>query len=273
VEILSVSPRTESHEGNALPVATVLIPPQDEDALALADSGARVRLALRNPKDEDVDPRRALALAALFQTGAKPVSAVISDAAARPRMTVADSSRGVALSVWVIGASPVAVRGLDSKLVHARSGESVQVTAFRDSADAEELVHGLVRQRELEILASSRLAAGIRQPGVMNAGVGGHLRVQFRTKAEGAASGLHVKPEVSWKRTEGGIESRAFEADVASGADFVVSGLLKTPADEGILNQLFPGHSWNGRELLIIVSAVHSKPVQTATLSKTGRRR
>jgi hypothetical protein len=107
----------------------------------------------------------------------------------------------------------------------------------------------------------------------VNAGAGGHLRIQFRTKAEGAASGLHVKPEVSWKRTEGGIESRTFEADVASGADFVVSGLLKAPADEGILNQLFPGRSWNGRELLIIVSAPHSKPIHTAALPKAGRRR
>jgi hypothetical protein len=273
VEILSVSPRTESHEGNALPVATVLIPPQDEDALALADSGARVRLALRNPNDGEVDARHAVALAALFQTGAKPMSGVMSDSARRPRMADTDTSRGIALTVWVIGASPAALRGLDSKLTQARSGESVQVTAFRDSADAEELVHGLARQHEFEILSSSRLATGIRQSGIVNAGAGGHLRIQFRTKAEGAASGLHVKPEVSWKRTEGGIESRAFEADVASGADFLVSGLLKTPADEGILNQLFPGRSWNGRELLIIVSAPHSKPIHTAALPKAGRRR
>ena len=270
VEILNVSPRTESRDGGAVPVATVLIPPQDEDALALADSGAHVRVALRNSHDPEVTPRRPVALASLFLGGAKAAPAAFSESEeSRPRPRLSNSSEAVPLSVWVIGASTAALRDIDSKLAHPRSGESIQVAAFRDQAGIEELVHNLARERQLEILSSTRLNAGGRQPGILNAGAGGgHLRIQFR-----AGTSLHVKPEISWRRKEGGIESRSFEAEVPSGTDFLVTGLLRIPADGGVLDQLFPGGSWNGRELLIIVGAQHSKPVQTAALTKTGRRR
>jgi Flp pilus assembly protein CpaB len=40
-----------------LPTVTLLTNPADADVLALADSGARVRLALRNPLDESTRPR------------------------------------------------------------------------------------------------------------------------------------------------------------------------------------------------------------------------
>ncbi len=39
--------------------------------MALADSGSRIRLALRNPLDEETTPRHLLALAALFSGSGK----------------------------------------------------------------------------------------------------------------------------------------------------------------------------------------------------------
>jgi Flp pilus assembly protein CpaB len=274
VEILNVSPRTESREGSALPVATVLIPPQEEDALALADSGAHVRLALRNAQDAEVIPARPAALASLFQAGAKPAPVSFHETTeVHPQPRPASVSQAVPLSVWVIGASAAALRDIDAKLSRTRSGESVQVASFRDQSSAEELVHHLASQRELEILSSTRLTAGTRQPGILSAGGGeGHLRIQFRAVEQGGRSSLRLKPEISWKRVEGGIESRSFEAEAPGGTDFLVSGLLRIPSDSAVLDRLFPGRSWSGRELLIIVSAQHSKPVQTAALVKPGRR-
>ncbi len=71
VEVLAVSPQTELGPGGRItvPVVTVLPGPQDADVLALADSGARVRLVLRNPLDEGTVPRRPLALGTVFQPG------------------------------------------------------------------------------------------------------------------------------------------------------------------------------------------------------------
>jgi Flp pilus assembly protein CpaB len=275
VEILSVSPKTENREGGAVPVATVLIPPQDEDALALADSGAHVRLALCNSNDPEVMPRRPAALTSLFQNGAKPAPVVFSQPEeSRPQPRRASVSEAIPLSVWVIGASAAALRDIDAKLAHPRSGESVELAPFRERADASELVHTLARERELEILSSTHLTAGSRQPGILNAHAGGgHLRIVFRADGEQGRTSLRVKPEISWNRKEGGVESRSFEAEVAGGTDFLVSGLLRIPADGGALEQLFPGRSWNGRELLIIVSAQRSKPVETASLVTAGRRR
>ena len=274
VEILGVSPHTENREGNAIPVATVLISPRDEDALALADSGARVRLVLRNVRDAEITSRGTLSFASLFQSGAKPAAFALSepqDSRSQTRRSGADSA-GVSLSVWVIGANPAALREIDANLAGPRSVEALQVSPFRHAADAEQLVRSLVREHAVEILSSTRLSAGGRWPGILNSGAGeNRLRLVFRAGRE-PASRLRVMPEVCWKRKQGGLESRSFEADVPGGTDFLLSGLL-SPADTGVLDQVFPGRSWNGRELLIIVSAQHSKPAQTAALTQPARRR
>jgi pilus assembly protein CpaB len=61
LKVLSVTPQPElSSQGTNLPVVTLLATPKDADILALADSGARVRLSLRNPLDDQTRPRTPL---------------------------------------------------------------------------------------------------------------------------------------------------------------------------------------------------------------------
>jgi pilus assembly protein CpaB len=61
--VLSVTPQPEQgSQGQNLPVVTLLAKPAEADILALADSGARVRLALRNPLDETSRNRNPLTL-------------------------------------------------------------------------------------------------------------------------------------------------------------------------------------------------------------------
>ena len=68
VQVLSVNPQPESSsQGSNLPAVTLLTNPADADVLALADSGARVRLALRNPLDNATRPRTALTLDAILR--------------------------------------------------------------------------------------------------------------------------------------------------------------------------------------------------------------
>ena len=66
--VLSVNPQPEQgSQGQTLPVVTLLTKPAEAEILALADSGARVRLALRNPLDNTARSRSALTLGAVMR--------------------------------------------------------------------------------------------------------------------------------------------------------------------------------------------------------------
>lgn len=70
VPVLAVNMQLEStSQGANLPAVTLLTTPGDADVLALADSGARVRLALRNPLDNSSRPRTLLTLDTILRAG------------------------------------------------------------------------------------------------------------------------------------------------------------------------------------------------------------
>jgi Flp pilus assembly protein CpaB len=74
IPVLAVNPQLEpSSQGWNLPSVTLLTNPAEADVLALADSGARVRLALRNPLDNATRSRAALTLDAILR-GSSAVS-------------------------------------------------------------------------------------------------------------------------------------------------------------------------------------------------------
>lgn len=65
--VLSVIPQAEQgSQGQNLPVVTLLAKPAEADILALADSGARVRLSLRNPLDQETRSRSTLSLGSVM---------------------------------------------------------------------------------------------------------------------------------------------------------------------------------------------------------------
>ena len=68
--VLSVTPQPEqSSQGQNLPVVTLLAKPSEVDVLAAADSGGRVRLALRNPLDSGTHKRGPLSLGSVIRGG------------------------------------------------------------------------------------------------------------------------------------------------------------------------------------------------------------
>jgi len=70
LQVLSVGTAPEqSSQGATLPVVTLLANPSAADVLAAADSGARVRLVLRNPLDQELSDRTSLSLGAVMRTG------------------------------------------------------------------------------------------------------------------------------------------------------------------------------------------------------------
>lgn len=73
LEVLSVTPQPEAgSQGLNLPVVTLLAKPKEADVLALADSGARVRLTLRNPADDDTRTRAPLSIGAVMRSSGEP---------------------------------------------------------------------------------------------------------------------------------------------------------------------------------------------------------
>jgi pilus assembly protein CpaB len=72
LSVLSVTPQPEqSSQGQTLPVVTLLAKPSDADILALSDSGARVRLTLRNPLDVATRSRSVITLGSVMRGGAE----------------------------------------------------------------------------------------------------------------------------------------------------------------------------------------------------------
>jgi len=67
MEVLSVTAKLG--QGDTLPVVTLLAKPRDADILGLADSGAHLRLILRNPLDGATRSRTPLSIPAIMQAG------------------------------------------------------------------------------------------------------------------------------------------------------------------------------------------------------------
>jgi pilus assembly protein CpaB len=73
--VLSVNPQLEqTSQGFNLPAVTLLTNPADADTLALADSGGRVRLAMRNPLDNTTRPRTSVTLDTVLRGSSAPKS-------------------------------------------------------------------------------------------------------------------------------------------------------------------------------------------------------
>ncbi len=149
----------------------------------------------------------------------------------------------------------------------------MRVAAFRSDANAAELIHKLEQTRELELVASSVLTAGVGRPVSIRAAAAPYrLRVQFSpaTDSLGKAN-LRVQPEFSL-RNGSGVETRRYDADLPDGVSFLVKGLLKEQNEAGILPRLYPGHAWNGRELVIYVTARSRGTVSASSVAQSSRR-
>jgi Flp pilus assembly protein CpaB len=260
VEVLSVNPQTEPATGNRPPgvIVTVLALAQDSDLMALADSGARIRFALRNPLDDANSPRRSMALTSVFQGGTvtepvRPNFGLVSPASVGSQLT--PIAHPIQLRVQAFSVSAFALGELDARSSAASREGSLQIASFRADADATEIIRSLEQRQEAEVVSSWTLDAGLGRPTSLRAGTSpNQLRVQFapETDALGTTT-VKVRPEISLRSGEG-VETRKYEADVSSAGSFLVTGWLSRK-DHAALDQLFPGHVWKGRDLVILVTS------------------
>src|SRR6202790_3082814 len=250
VEVLAVSPQPESAGGNqpALPVVTVLTRAQDADLIALADSGARIRLALRKPLDAARALRRSMALAYVFASnGGTEVNATQPQSSQNsPAASPALWNHPIQLHVQALPVSAFALGEVNSKLASPGGSDSLSVAAFAAGTDIDQLIRRLEQKQELEIVSSWRLTAGVGRPISFRAGTSpsGRLRVQFSPEIDSAGKlSLRVKPEISLQHREG-TETRKYVAGLRDDGTFLIRGLLKEQGDRQVLDRIYPGHSW-----------------------------
>ena len=270
VEVLRVSPQMEAIANSRLPVpvASLLVPAQFADLIALADSGARLRITLRNPLDEGTAPRHVLGLASIF-SGAAVSESQRAQTEAVPTLPL---DHAVELNIQVLGASAAALEQLNSKLATPSEHDSMRVAAFRD-ANTDELVRKLEGSQDLELISSSVMSASVGRPASVRAAAAPYsVRVQFAPAADSQGKvSLRVQPEVSL-RNGTDVETRRYDADLPSGVSFLVKGLMQDQNNSGILSRLYPGHSWTGRELVIYVTTPSHGAVPSPSVAQTSRR-
>ena len=267
VEVVAVSPQPQPG-GNRGPVSivTVLTRPEDADVLALADSGGRIRLSLRNPLDTGTAPRRALTLGSLFQAGnATSISASTLGAAA--------DTRSLDLDLQVLRATPAAVSQLESKLARPASGTALEAVSFASGADSRVLIKKLVGDRQLEILSERNLSAAPGRPARFYTGpASARLGITFFTEpGKDGKLNLRVQPGIS-SQNKAAMETHLLDAGLPATGSFLVSGLANDPGDRDLLERLYPGHSWNdGRLVIVINSRAGSARELSAVRSQRGR--
>jgi len=266
VEVLAVTPPADPNR-NGVRVVAVLTRAQDADAVALADSAARIRVALRNPLDGAVSARPSLSLASVFKAG--PENAAVE----KPPKTApqAKSEQRVPLHVEVLAASAAALRELDSKLAASGSGDSLAVAAFRPDTNAKQLLESLQQKHELELIASRRLTASSEEPASYRASASRYrLRVRF-SPADGrnGNTNLRVMPELSLPNGTG-VETLQYDTAVADGGSFLVRGLARDASGRKALERLYPGHPWDNRELIIFVTAGVREPAGVSAQVRTA---
>jgi Flp pilus assembly protein CpaB len=77
LQVLALHPVPEgTSQGTILPAVTLLAGPAQADVLAAADSGARVRLTLRNPLDDEMHPSAPVALGAVVHAASNVAAPV-----------------------------------------------------------------------------------------------------------------------------------------------------------------------------------------------------
>ncbi len=285
IEVLAVNPpEPVVGRGPGGPVVTLLVHPQEADQLALADSGARLRLLLRNPTDREKNPRPGLMMANVFHdsSGYRPPMQLTAartapaPALSQPAPAYSATSQKLNLVVRIAAAAPRAMDELSAKFSFPRKPEWLQVSALASTALADQYISRLEEQHFIEVFSTTRLTTGNNREVSMQAGSnwntasGGAygIRIQFLpTWNQSGALRMRVQPEItSPGSTASSSRKMESEVEVSEGQSFVVTG-LSNPADSpSLAERLFAGRvkEPSNRELFVVVTPQVLRPTQTA---------
>lgn len=284
VEVLSASPNEGIQNRNGYQDVTVLVTPEQAELLALADSGSRIRIALRNTADPAQQPTRRLAISQIFDGAAArraPAEPAGRTQAAAAAPQEADRA-GVTLLVRMLSAAPGVLDELRADLLTPPEKRTLQVSAFRPGSDFEQRLNRLSAKRLVEVLSASRLVAAANREVSVQAGAEWPAREGAASKS---ACGLRIQlsPAVSRRGTirlrlepelrslaVDGVASRRTETEIelADRQSCLVTGLLDSGSAGAVLDRLFPGRirPEANQEFLVVVTPRLAGGVETAAL-------
>lgn len=238
VEVLSTSPQTEQVALRfSAPPVTILLRAEDSDALAVADTGARLRLTLRNRLDEAGAERAAVTWPSSAATRVVRTPAARNAGTGKP-------AEALLLLARVVAVTEKGAQEISSSFSDPLDRNTLNVTRFRSQAEAESLVRQLGSQHDLDILSSTRIRFENGRPVAVAAGAGRRLSIAVHAQhSSGTPPVLRVEPFVSWPEGRG-VATRSLIAD------------LPMPFDTGFLISGIPQGrvSTAGRQLMVIVT-------------------
>jgi hypothetical protein len=196
--------------------------------VALADTGSRIRLVLRNRQDRSDTPAARLDLATLFR-GPLPAQppAPVQQTASTPIET---------FRIRMVAAAPATMLKLGAET----AARSWHVQAFTAGA-------GEVAAGDSE-LSTSEVTFGASDTATVRAGTA-DCRVQIRLRLH---QDLQISPQLVW-REGGSTRTASLEArvDPASAHGFAITGF--NAALTGVLARAFPAKNLDGRELVVTI--------------------
>lgn len=261
VEVLSV----QAQEGqNQWATLTLLANPGDSDRLALADSGANIRVLLRNPLDPAVGTRPAIHMEALFddsdplhreQVKAPQGAHQMVRASSRPSAAEIPISRStepcLELVVRVGGASPHAMEDVLAGIHGFRAGRSMQVITLPPEEGGQRFWASLEQKHHVELFSLSHVIAANESGRRMQigkawkaaSGTGGFcVRFHWRLGPHQTLQ-LRLQPEVSLPDGLSGVVTRKVATDLTleEGQCVIVTGLSEPNELPTLADRLFSG--------------------------------
>lgn len=282
VEVLSVQPAEGPQAAFAPSTIAVLAAPEDADRLALADSGASIRILLRNPLDDEQGARQSMGLASLFYQAERRVPLMVRasnpyqstqpSAAPPPGPIAAAPEDRVEILVRVLAADAQTLAGLQL----GDSGQGLQVLPLPGRETPDRLV-ALLQQKKGVELASARVTASPLRPASArpgkqwNSGPGGAcgISIRFEPKSFKEKSfRLRVQPELSLPDGQQAVSTRRVvsDLDLSDGQGVVVTGWGNSDLSDRLFGKADAG-------VLVVILAPRILPAKTASAKTTLAKR
>ncbi len=256
MQVLTVPRDPQMQRGNGQ-VITLIATPKEASMLGLADSTAKIRIALRNPVDGKTERAASLGLGNVFHRPAPQAVAVPQAPAQRP-------VRQVEFLVQVASAENDAVSQLEAQLSEAGRAAvgMLQVSAFRPGHGFQESLSKMRQEKTLDVVSSSQVQSGPKtEAGAQwaldsqNSGAGLRIRFAPSTQSDGKMR-LKVNPEVTTPGSDGlRMRSVETEIEIGDGQSFLVRGLADAANLPILWEKLFPEKRPEPkREMVVLVT-------------------
>lgn len=244
-------------------IITVLATPKEAAMLGLADSTAKIRIALRNPIDQKKENLGSVKLMAILKGSPSP-------GGDQPVATTASATHQIQFLARILAVTKAGLTRLADHLVEqAPPSALLHVAQFRPQAPLEQVIRELEGSQLLEIISATRLTSNGRRQvglqasaewnssGVQDDAASCNLRVRLEPIVQrGGKLRLKISPEII-ASAEHGVIKRKVETELAlvDSQSFCVRGWVEPQQSPALWQKLFPGRQVEAdRELIVLIT-------------------